>query len=76
MFSLLFLLVTTLVYPLTIVDAAPYKRQADNGACQHLGTACVKAVDKSLKDVFAIESCILAAACRQLPGICFCSQER
>ncbi|KAF9465605.1 hypothetical protein BDZ94DRAFT_1214436 [Collybia nuda] len=66
MFSSLSLLVTTSLYLLAVVDAAPSapsKRQSDNGACQQLTTNCVNAVDKSLNNVFAIESCVLAASC-------------
>lgn len=63
MFSSLSLLATASLYLLTVVDAAPSKRQTDNGACQQLATTCVKAVNPSLSNVFAIESCIVAATC-------------
>jgi hypothetical protein len=66
MFPTLSLFVTASLYLLAVVDAAPpTKRQAtgDNGACQQLVSTCAKAVDPSLSNAFAIQSCVFAATC-------------
>lgn len=63
MFPSITLIATASLYLMSVVDAAPSKRQFDNGACGQLFNTCANAVDKSLSNVFSIESCVFAAAC-------------
>ncbi|KAF9465604.1 hypothetical protein BDZ94DRAFT_1159702 [Collybia nuda] len=63
MFPSVALIATASLYFLAAVDAAPSKRQSDNGSCQALFNKCAGSVDKSLSNVFAIESCVFAATC-------------
>jgi hypothetical protein len=63
MFPSIALFATALLYFFALADAAPSKRQSDNGACAQLAATCASEVNNSLSNVFSIEACVFAATC-------------
>jgi hypothetical protein len=63
MFPSIALFATASLYFFALADAAPSKRQSDNGACAQLAATCASEVNNSLSNVFSIGACVFAATC-------------